>query len=161
MLSRFELLLTCGVIAGPIFIVVSFGHALARSGFDFARHPLSLLTLGDLGWLQTLTFVVAGVLFVASAFGMRLVLDRDNAWSGLFAIGLIAGGLSCQTRRSASHPAAPLVSQNGRGRGCACAHHVSEHQQLESPSLYSLVTVRARMLSQPQLSKSPEPQPIR
>jgi hypothetical protein len=97
--SRAEALLTCGVLAGPLFIAVSFAHASARSGFDFARHPLSLLTLGDLGWLQILTFVVAGVLFVASAFGMRQILDRDNGgtWAprliALFGFGLTAGGV--------------------------------------------------------------------
>jgi hypothetical protein len=46
--SRVDVLLYCGVIAGPLFIVLAFVQALIRSGFDFARHPLSLLTLGDL-----------------------------------------------------------------------------------------------------------------
>jgi hypothetical protein len=97
--SRVEVLLRCGVVAGPLFIAVAFAQALMRSGFDFARHPLSLLTLGGFGWVQILNFVVVGVLFIASAFGMRQVFDSDNGGTwvprliGLFGVGLIAGGL--------------------------------------------------------------------
>jgi hypothetical protein len=43
----------------PLFMVLSIAHAFARSGFDFARHPLSLLTLGDFAWVQIVTFVLA------------------------------------------------------------------------------------------------------
>jgi hypothetical protein len=97
--SRVKVLLRCGVIAGPLFIVLAFAQALMRSGFDFADHPLSLLTLGGLGWVQIVNFFLAGVLFMASAFGMRRVLDSDNGGTwvprliGLFGVGLIAGGL--------------------------------------------------------------------
>lgn len=97
--SQAEVLLASGAIAGPLFIFVSIGHALARSGFDFARHPLSLLSLGDVGWVQVVTFVVAGVLFLASALGVRRVLEGQpgGTWAprliGLFGIGLIAGGI--------------------------------------------------------------------
>jgi hypothetical protein len=37
--SRVDVLLRCGVIAGPLFIILAFAQALIRSGFDFARHP--------------------------------------------------------------------------------------------------------------------------
>jgi hypothetical protein len=53
-MPRVDILLTCGVIAGPLFVVVSYVHALMRPGFDFARHPLSVLTLEDIGWVQIL-----------------------------------------------------------------------------------------------------------
>lgn len=53
-------LLACGVVAGPLFIVVALIQAFTRSGFDPVRHPLSLLSLGDLGWIQITNFVVGG-----------------------------------------------------------------------------------------------------
>jgi len=92
-------LLACGVVAGPLFIVVGLTQMLSRDGFDPTRHPLSLLSLGDLGWIQITNFVVAGLLFVASAVGMRRVLHpgRGGTWGplliGVYGAGLIAGGV--------------------------------------------------------------------
>ncbi|HET6728167.1 MAG TPA: DUF998 domain-containing protein, partial [Jiangellaceae bacterium] len=63
-------LLACGVVAGPLFIVVGVLQMLTRDGFDPSRHPLSLLSLGDLGWIQIANFVIAGLLFTASGVGM-------------------------------------------------------------------------------------------
>jgi hypothetical protein len=45
-------LLMCGIVAGPLFLAVWFVHAVTREGFDLTRHPMSLLSLGDLGWIQ-------------------------------------------------------------------------------------------------------------
>lgn len=92
-------LLACGVVAGPLFIVVAFIQASIRLGFDPRRHPLSQLSLGDLGWIQITNFVVAGLLFLASAIGMRRVLrpGRGGTWGpwlvGIFGVSLIAGGV--------------------------------------------------------------------
>ena len=47
---------------------------LVRDGFDIRRHALSLLTNGDLGWIQILNFVLPGLLVIAGAFGMRRAL---------------------------------------------------------------------------------------
>ena len=44
-------LLACGVLAGPLFLTVLMIQAFTREGFDLSRHPLSLLSLGDLGWI--------------------------------------------------------------------------------------------------------------
>lgn len=65
------LLLACGVVAGPLFVLLTVGQAMTREGFDPALHPLSLLSLGDLGWLQIANFAVSGVLVVLSAIGLR------------------------------------------------------------------------------------------
>jgi hypothetical protein len=42
-------LLACGVVAGPLFVVVATLEALTRRGYDLGRHPISLLSLGDFG----------------------------------------------------------------------------------------------------------------
>ena len=92
-------LLACGAVAGPLFITVALIQAFTRSGFDPIRHPLSLLSVGDLGWIQITNFVVAGLLFVASAAGMRRILHAGlgetlGPWLvGVFGVSLILGGI--------------------------------------------------------------------
>ena len=92
-------LLTCGIVGGPLFVVVVLVQGFTRAGFDPSYHPLSLLSLGDLGWIQIANFVVTGVLFVACAAGMRRVLrpGRGAAWGplliGAFGLGLIMAGV--------------------------------------------------------------------
>jgi hypothetical protein len=53
---------------------VSVAQAATRQGFDILVHPLSQLATGDLGWLQIANFVVAGVLCVVGAGGLRSAL---------------------------------------------------------------------------------------
>jgi hypothetical protein len=89
-------LLTCGVVAGPLFLLVVVIQDYTRAGFDPRQHPLSMLSLGDLGWIQITNFVVTGLLDVAYALGLR------RAWrhgpGGTFGPLLIGGyglGLVC------------------------------------------------------------------
>jgi hypothetical protein len=69
-------LLLFGALAGPAFYVSSLIHGLARDGFDIRVHPLSQLAVGESGWPQTLTFVVAGAGGLAVAVGYRRVRPR-------------------------------------------------------------------------------------
>src|SRR4029453_19382486 len=62
-------LLACGVVAGPLYVVGARPLVPAREGFDLRRHPLSLLSLGDLGWIQIANFTVSGLLAIAFAGG--------------------------------------------------------------------------------------------
>ncbi len=75
-------LLSCGVLAGPLFIGVSLIQALSRQGFDLTRHPLSMLSLGDLCWIQITNFVLSGLLVIAYAVGMWRPLHpgRGGNW---------------------------------------------------------------------------------
>jgi hypothetical protein len=68
---RTRLLLSSGVVAGPLYLAVAAAQAVTRDGYDITRHPLSLLSLGELGWIQIANFVVSGLLFVAGAVGTR------------------------------------------------------------------------------------------
>ena len=72
-------LLACGALAGPVFVMVGFGQAFTCQGFDITRHPLSVLSNGDLGWIQVANFLVSGLLVVAGAVGMRQVLRPGRA----------------------------------------------------------------------------------
>jgi Protein of unknown function (DUF998) len=92
-------LLASGIIAGPLFIATVIVQELTRAGFDPKKHPLSLLSLGELGWVQITNFVVCGLLALASAFGLRRALRGGKAgtWGpiliGIYGIGLIWGGV--------------------------------------------------------------------
>ncbi len=92
-------LLACGVAAGPVFIGVVAIQMVIRPGYDIARHPISLLSLGDLGWIQIANFVVSGLLALAFAVGMRRTLPggRGGRWApifvGLFGLGTLAAGI--------------------------------------------------------------------
>lgn len=92
-------LLACGVAAGPLYVVVGAAQALTREGFDMQRHALSLLSNGELGWIQVANFVVSGVLVLAGAVGVRRALHpgRGGTWGpillGLWGVGLIGSGV--------------------------------------------------------------------
>jgi hypothetical protein len=110
-------LLACGVLAGPLFLTVLMIQAFTREGFDLSRHPLSLLSLGDLGWIQIANFVVTGALFVACAIGMRRVLrpGRSGTWAprlvGAFGVGLIVAGVFTTDPGAGFPPGAPVGAQ--------------------------------------------------
>ena len=106
-------LLFCGIVAGPLFIAASLIQAFTRTGFDLARHPISLLGLGSLGWVQIVNFVVSGVLYVFGAVGLRAVLQpgRGYTWGPLFigisGVGLIIAGLFTTDPGAGFPPGAP------------------------------------------------------
>jgi Protein of unknown function (DUF998) len=106
-------LLACGVVAGPLFVAVAVLQALTRDGFDLGRHPLSLLSLGELGWIQIANFVVAGLLSVAFAVGLRRVLHPGRAGTlgpllvGGYGVGLVAGGVFLADAGAGFPPGAP------------------------------------------------------
>lgn len=88
-------LLACGAVGGPLFVVTSVVEAFTRTGFDITRHPPSLLSLGDLGWIQIGNFIVSGLLLAAGAFGMRLA--SASRWGstliGVLGIAMVFGGI--------------------------------------------------------------------
>lgn len=107
-------LLACGIVAGPLFLAAWLLQAFTRDGFDPSRHPLSLLSLGELGWIQITNFVVTGVLYVACAIGMWRVLHsgRSGTWGPLlvggFGIGLILAGIFTTDPGAGFPPGAPV-----------------------------------------------------
>lgn len=69
-----KLLVGCGVVFGPLFYVVAIIQMVIRPGFDLRRNAISLLSLGDLGWIQITNFLVTGVLALLCAIGLRRLL---------------------------------------------------------------------------------------
>ena len=98
-LSLTRILLLCGAIAGPLFILTVLVQDYTRPAFDPRLQALSLLSLGDWGWVQIVNFVLAGVLNLLYAGGLwrRLHPGRAGTWGplliGAYGLGLIAVGV--------------------------------------------------------------------
>ena len=94
-----KFLLACGVALGPLFYVVVVTQIVTRTGFDISRHPLSLLSLGDAGWIQITNFILTGLLAIACSVGMRRVLRNaaGGTWGPLliatYGLGMVVAGL--------------------------------------------------------------------
>ena len=92
-------LLAAGLVAGPLFTAVLLVQLAVREGFDITHHPLSLLALGDLGWVQVANFVAAGLLALGFAVGVRRVIrpGRAQTWGprllGVYGAGLVLAGV--------------------------------------------------------------------
>jgi hypothetical membrane protein len=92
-------MLTCGVIAGPLFVATAAAQILTRDGFDLRRHPISLLSVGEHGWIQVTNFIVAGLLSIIFSIGVARVLTDGpgSRWGprfcALFGVGLVIGGV--------------------------------------------------------------------
>jgi hypothetical protein len=97
--SRATPLLSCGIAAGPLYIATVALQVLARDGFDIRRHAASLLSNGDLGWIQIANFLVTGLLTIAGATGVRRALGSrpGGTWGprliALFGVSLLAAGV--------------------------------------------------------------------
>lgn len=78
-------LLTAGIVAGLLVTFLSFTLANISEGFHLTRHANSLLVLGEWGWLQTLNFLVFGILVTLAAIGMRRVTrgQPGGTWAPL------------------------------------------------------------------------------
>lgn len=94
-----RLLLACGIAAGPFYVAVGASQALLREGFDPTRHALSLLSLGEMGWVQVANFIITGALVIAGAAGVRRALagSRGGLWGpillSVYGLGLIGAGI--------------------------------------------------------------------
>jgi len=92
-------LLGYGVIAGPLYVVVSLAQAFTRPGFDLSKHAWSLLENGSLGWIQVANFAVTGVMTVLAAVGLRraLPVGRTRTWApaliGVYGAGMVGAAV--------------------------------------------------------------------
>ena len=141
--ARTQTLLACGAVAGPLFIATVLIHALSRPGFDVTRHPPSLLSLGDLGWIPISNFVVTGLLFVVSAVGMRRVVrsGQPGAWAptliGALGVSMVFGGVFLADPGLGFPPGAPA------GRPAGSSWHAMMHLGAFAIGFTSLVAACA------------------
>jgi hypothetical protein len=113
-------LLVGGLVGPPLFVAVSFIEGATRAGYDPIRHPISLLSLGDGGWVQTANFVVLGALTIGFAVGLRAALPRlarpsraGPALIGLIGIGHVGAGLFATDPGGGYPPGVQAVGTTG------------------------------------------------
>jgi hypothetical protein len=89
-------LLGWGVVAGIFYLVVGVANGLLREGFSFTEHALSLLMLGEYGWIQTLNLIVSGLMVVAASLGAYRVMKPKRAAGtlvGIYGLALVGSGI--------------------------------------------------------------------
>lgn len=97
-------LLGWGVVAGIFYLITGITLGLTRDGFDFGKHALSHLMLGDFGWAQTANLILSGLMTVAAAAGARRAM-RDSRG----ATGLLVGAYGLCLVASAIFPPDPMA----------------------------------------------------
>ncbi len=91
-------LLFAGVAAGLLFFIIPTIAVFTRPGFDIQRHAISMLSLGDGGWVMKAVFIVCGILMLMCAFG--IYMELAHGWVriaaplliGAYGFGLILAG---------------------------------------------------------------------
>lgn len=92
-------LLLAGIAAGLLFFVVPTIEVYRRPGFDLARHAISMLSLGDGGWIMKTVFIASGLLTLACAAGIQMRMTPGWAAHaatllvGLYGLGLVIAGV--------------------------------------------------------------------
>lgn len=86
-------LLLAGALAGPLFVASFLVQGALLPGYDPLRHPVSALSLGPHGWVQSLSFFLAGAMSVAFVLGARRVLTASGGWPAFGLICLLAWGV--------------------------------------------------------------------
>lgn len=96
--GRTRALLNAAALAGPFFYLSSAVQAVSREGFDLRVHPLSQLATGGAGWIQMLSFVLAGLGVLALAVAHRRIVTHGAGsraapvFLGIFGAGFVIAG---------------------------------------------------------------------
>ncbi|ABS63999.1 conserved hypothetical protein [Parvibaculum lavamentivorans DS-1] len=98
-LTADRLLLHSGIVAGLLFFVVPTILVFTRPGFDIERHAISMLSLGEGGWMMKAVFIVSGLFVLACAWGIHAELARGQGGIaaplliGAYGVGLVLAGI--------------------------------------------------------------------
>lgn len=116
-------LLSCGILAGPLFVGTFTALGVGRDGYVARRDAVSSLAVGRSGWIQRANFVSVGVLYIAASGGLagqprRLVGSRASPFLLAAAgLGLIGSGVfvtdSGNERPAGTREEAQLPSREG------------------------------------------------
>lgn len=110
-----RILLACGVAGPLIFIVVFLVEGATRPNYSPWHQFVSLLSLGDQGWMQITNFLISGVLILCFAFGLRPVFrpGKGSTWGpiliGLVGLGLVGAGIFSTDPALGYPPGAPTT----------------------------------------------------
>jgi hypothetical membrane protein len=105
-------LLRAGLVAGPLFVAFFLVQPLFRDHYHPMRDPVSELSLGPAGWVQVVSFLIAGTLCLLFALGLRRAL-RPGPGSraaplllAIWGVGLLGAG-TFRTDRLGATPTWP------------------------------------------------------
>jgi hypothetical membrane protein len=89
-----KIALIYGSIGGPIFVALVLVQMAVVPWFDITRYPLSVLSIGETWYLQKAAFLLAGLLTLIGAVGLRGAIRGTPAGRfGPFLIGAFGTGL--------------------------------------------------------------------
>jgi hypothetical protein len=71
-----------GLVAGPFYLVFGLALAFTRPGFEPSEHALSLLMLGEGGWMQTTNLALTGLMTAVAGWGMVRALSGPGHGTG-------------------------------------------------------------------------------
>ncbi|MFI7469115.1 DUF998 domain-containing protein [Nonomuraea sp. NPDC049646] len=154
-------LLLAGALAGPIFFASATTQMLTREGFDLTRHPISQLATGDLGWIQILTFVLAGTGALALAAGIGRTLTEGIGRRalpilvGVFGAGLVAAGIFTMDPEKgfpAGTPDGPVAQMSWHGVAHSVAAAVAFTALAAAAAVMSVRCARRRAVASAVLS---------
>jgi hypothetical protein len=110
--SWVRLLLGCGIVGPLLFMTMFLVEGATRADYSPLRHPVSSLSIGELGWMQIANFIITGALLIAFALGVQRAL-RPATWGplllGLVGIGLIGSGIFVTDPLNGYSPGTVLV----------------------------------------------------
>jgi hypothetical protein len=87
-------LLSGGILVAPVFYGMAAVQMALRPEFSLAVLPISYLSLGRLGWIQSLSFILVGALAIAFAIGAWRFLRGGRAgWAAALAVGVYGLGM--------------------------------------------------------------------
>jgi hypothetical protein len=104
-------MLKAGIVAGPLYVIVSLIEVFSRDGFDPRQHAWSQLANGDFGWIHSANLIVSGLLVVLGAFGWRAARTNNKAWAFLagYGLGMVVAGVFKADPGRGFPPGAPEV----------------------------------------------------
>ena len=109
--------LVCGIVAGPLFFAI-FSIAGFLPEYDPLRHPISSLEFGPDGWVQSLNFILTGILVTLFGWGVRAPIRRLGGGRTVpillivVGIGLIGAGFFDPDPLSGYPPGPPPTALN-------------------------------------------------
>ncbi|WP_214105890.1 DUF998 domain-containing protein [Acrocarpospora catenulata] len=132
-------LLVAAALVAPVYGILSFGQAFTRESFDLTRHPLSLLSNGDLGWLQITTFLLMGVLAVAGSVGLRRAMSGRPGGRWAPSLVLVFGVTTCLAGIFTMDPVDGFPTGTPLGVPATMSWHNIAHNAVSSIGFIALV----------------------
>jgi len=96
--SKNKFLLLCGTISGVVFTLSWIIQEAFKVGYNPMMVPISSLAIGELGWIQSATFLISGITLILFAYGLEKIRKNKefSTWIFIFlavgGIGLIGAG---------------------------------------------------------------------